>query len=312
MRPQRKWIKGVASDARLSTAARKVVAARLATVAHWLPLAAREADRDVEYVHQLRVSTRRAMAALDGFSDLLPPRRGKRLADRLRRVRRAAGQARDLDVLLIRLAEREASHPHLGWSLLRSRLEALRHAAQRPIVRIHRRLRRWNLTRRVDRVVRRIRWRGPGDEPDFGPEARRRLARAAEVFFAAGAADLGQVAELHQFRIRGKQLRYAMEIFAPGFPGELRDELYPLLADVQERLGQVNDHAVALDHFTAVRQHFPDPRLDAPCQELLDEESAALEAACRAFLDWWTPDRARELRAHFDRLLIGAREEGAA
>ena len=50
---------------------------------------------------------------------------------------------------------------------------------------------------------------------------------------------------LHAFRIEGKQLRYAMEIFAGAFPPAFRGELYPLVEQLQERLGKINDHATA-------------------------------------------------------------------
>ena len=61
--------------ARVSDAARVSLEARLATVAYWLPLAARQIDDDIEKVHQLRVATRRAIAALELYRDWLPRRR---------------------------------------------------------------------------------------------------------------------------------------------------------------------------------------------------------------------------------------------
>ena len=51
--------------------------ARLRTLWNWLPLAAKNADDDVEYVHQLRVASRRAMAVLEIFDAMLPRKRSK-------------------------------------------------------------------------------------------------------------------------------------------------------------------------------------------------------------------------------------------
>ena len=54
-------------------------------------------------MHQLRVATRRAAATVRIFDALLPQRRMRRLNKCLRKIRRAAGTARDLDVLADRL-----------------------------------------------------------------------------------------------------------------------------------------------------------------------------------------------------------------
>ena len=67
-----KWIDAVQAGGRVSDAARISLEARLSTVAYWLPLASRQIDDDIEKVHQLRVSTRRAIAALRLYRDWLP------------------------------------------------------------------------------------------------------------------------------------------------------------------------------------------------------------------------------------------------
>ena len=58
---------------------------------------------DIEHVHRLRVSTRRAVAALKLYRDWLPPAKFRWVKKRLKKIRRAAGDARDLDVLAERL-----------------------------------------------------------------------------------------------------------------------------------------------------------------------------------------------------------------
>jgi CHAD domain-containing protein len=62
-------------------------------------LAAKKSADDIEYVHQLRVATRRASAAVQIFAELLPKRKSRLINRRLRELRQAAGEARDLDVL---------------------------------------------------------------------------------------------------------------------------------------------------------------------------------------------------------------------
>ncbi len=99
-----KWIEAKSADEFAPAVARRAIAARLKTLWNWLPLAAKHSADDVEYVHQLRVASRRAMAVLEIFDAMLPRKRSKWFAKQLNRVRKAAGEARDLDVLAPRLA----------------------------------------------------------------------------------------------------------------------------------------------------------------------------------------------------------------
>src|SRR5438552_2313389 len=95
-----KWIAGLRGDMPGSEAARRTLTLRLGAVRDRLPAAVFHADEDVEHVHQLRVSTRRAAAALRLFADCLPERMHKKTRKSLKALRRSAGEARDWDVFL--------------------------------------------------------------------------------------------------------------------------------------------------------------------------------------------------------------------
>ena len=56
---------------------------------------------------------------------------------------------------------------------------------------------------------------------------------------------------LYRFRITAKHLRYSMEVFAAAFGPEFRSELYPCFEEVQAGLGDIHDHAAALERFQA-------------------------------------------------------------
>src|SRR5262245_41447558 len=98
-----KWIDGIGPETPVEEAARRSLEPRLAAVSHMLPMAAHLASHDIEHVHRLRVATRRATSALKLYRECVPPKRYRWLKKRLRSVRRAAGDARDLDVLAGRL-----------------------------------------------------------------------------------------------------------------------------------------------------------------------------------------------------------------
>ncbi len=97
-----KWILAASADDPVHDVAVRTIEARLAAVRHHLPLAAEKPDENVEHVHQLRVATRRSVAALDMYRKLFPKEPRKALCGELKAVRRAAGRARDYDVLLLR------------------------------------------------------------------------------------------------------------------------------------------------------------------------------------------------------------------
>jgi CHAD domain-containing protein len=104
-----KWILHVEPDDRTSDVVARTLASRLVAVQHYLPLAAEKAEEDAEYVHELRVWTRRAAAALNLYAHFLPLRRLRRAKRQLKRLRRAAKDARDYDVLIQGIAKEHTS-----------------------------------------------------------------------------------------------------------------------------------------------------------------------------------------------------------
>ncbi|MCS7045318.1 MAG: CHAD domain-containing protein, partial [Gemmataceae bacterium] len=95
-----KWMHDLPAGTRLHHAAQAVLGTRLEAVRDALEPALRNAAADVEHVHKLRVATRRARAALDLFRACLSDPVYRRVKKALRKIRRAAGAARDWDVFL--------------------------------------------------------------------------------------------------------------------------------------------------------------------------------------------------------------------
>ena len=299
-----KWIEGSRPGDAICEVARQALRCRLATVQHFLPLAAERPVEDVEYVHQLRVSTRRSMAALKLFRHLLPRKRARWLREQLRCIRRAAGAARDCDVMRTRYDLDEATQ----LSRIRQRLEAARREAQQPIVTVQRRLAGPpRLEKRIEELLERLRTH-PRDMPGRGPVrldawARFHLRPLVDKFFRAAPGTNRDLPALHQFRIRGKQLRYAMELLAGAFPPEFRGELYPQVERLQDHLGQINDYATGigcLQQWLAGAEELAEVR---PLTSLLQQELDGLDAAIVQFAQWWTPTFAAELESRFEQLL---------
>jgi CHAD domain-containing protein len=302
-----KWAPGVSPDDRTNDVAARTLQARLAAIQHYWPLAAEKAEEDIEHVHQLRVWARRASAALKLFASLLPRRRTAWMQKQLKRLRHAANDARDLDVLARRLAE-DPTHPEAARWL--GKVRAQRAEAQKPIVALYQRLTRDDrFDRRATALLRRVRPRSRhGQAPEglcFGDWARARLRPLVEAFFAALPADGNDSAALHAFRIRGKELRYAMEVLAGAFPRDFRENLYPLVETLQDKLGALNDLATAQTRLRQRIEEADKPSEAEHLRKLLAEEQARFEQSHQQFVSWFTPSLRQQLRGGFDALLAG-------
>lgn len=296
-----KWVEGIDPAASPAEAARLSLEQRLKAVWRFLPLAAHHAEDDVEHVHALRVATRRSLAGLRLFAPMLPTKRTKALIRDLRRIREAAGEARDLDVMLARHNQDSGSQ---GRRLLKD-LQRRRAKAQGPIIGECKRLSRDDLfPRRVDELLGRVRLRAVADSRlRFDDWARSRLREIVADFFEAQPTNATDLEALHRFRIRAKRLRYAMELLAPAFPAVFREELYPLVEQLQEHLGEINDHAVALGRFERWADHAPRGMKAEYGQDLLAREHEELDRALDRFRGWWDQAHRSDLSEGFGLIL---------
>src|SRR5262249_47889385 len=151
-----------------------------------------------------------------------------RARKRLRMLRRAAGAARDWDVFLAGLTERaqrlQKARP--GADFLRGYALGQRVAAQiqldgdgSPILEKF-----GELLSKTTEAVREPHAPNKQDQADTLIElARPHLMQWLHELNAAATGDLNDYKHLHQVRIIGKRLRYAMEVFATCFPAEFRE-----------------------------------------------------------------------------------------
>jgi len=291
-----KWIKDLTPDMKAADAARHVLEARYQVIRDHLPLAVREADRDPEHVHQLRVGTRRAGAALRIFASTLPEKAQRRARRHLRGMRRAAGAARDWDVFQIELLARKQqaeAKERPGLDLLLGYASGQRAAAQEKLVSVG----EHHITRlreRVEGLLEAV--RDPDDAPELTLETLGRgiLRELVHDLEWAAHGDLDDYEHLHQVRILGKQLRYAIEVFIDCFPPSLKDVVYPAIEEMQEILGLANDSHVAGLRLSGLRDRL---RLTMPAdwkryqpavEQLLRFHQRRLPRERQRFVKWWT------------------------
>ncbi len=297
-----KWIEIHSPEESAAKVAARTLDGRLRLVAHYLPLAAAAADDDDEHVHQTRVATRRAMTTVAIFEQLLPRKESKWFRKQLRRARKAANDARDFDVLAERLSERQKSAgEEAACDELVSWIHDQRRVAQKPIREVAAQFSKKRFKRRAKRLIKKLlkRDRKENTSGAFGDLARVRMQELMDRFFALEPRELRSLEALHRFRVCGKHLRYAMEVFAGAFRRSFRDELYPQIEALQEQLGKINDHSVARAHFDRWLNDDRDAARRELLRELIGEEEAQISRLQEQFLQEWTPERAAELRQRF-------------
>lgn len=240
----------------LTEGARRALTVRLEVVRDYLPRALHEADSDIEIVHQLRVGTRRARAALDIFTPCLPQEMYKKLRRSLRTIRRAAGEARDWDVLLADLLDwgrQQRTRRRPGVNVLIGCAVARREAAQAHIQELgddYPAIFAALLTETLAAI------RQPDDAnaSTLSDLATPLLSELLDELDQAASGNLEDYNQLHEVRIIGKRLRYAMEVFAGCFAPRFREEFYPAVEAMQEILGTANDSHVAAGRLKTLRQ----------------------------------------------------------
>jgi len=249
-----KWISELSADTPLEAAARRVLIIRLEVVRDWLGPALRDADKDPEHIHQLRVATRRAAAALDIFGDCLPKRTRRTMKRRLGEIRGAAGEVRDWDVLILELVKRaktiaDEQRPGVDYLFgyaMASRgpgLERLRSLCpEYPFA----------FEKLMAGAVAAVR-RPPTGGEKLGSLARHAVQAQLEQLNTGLRQDLNDYHLLHDVRLVGKRLRYAAEVFIDCFRAEFRQKVYPAIEKMQGILGDINDAYVAVSRLGSLR-----------------------------------------------------------
>jgi CHAD domain-containing protein len=277
---------------------------RLKQVRRRFSQAVRKSEENAERIHQLRVATRRASAALDLYRDFVPRKHAKKMGTQLKHIRRAAGRVRDCDLLLSRFSSGAAQAESPSFikrirSLRREAYGALRHLHKEHIP-------SKRLKRRTKALIRRTRQKAERrSQPtvqtfkDWAPD---RLHVFLRDFFQAAAPDLRDFAQLHRFRIRSKALRYAMELVATTFPPEFKEELYPDIERLQMLLGDINDESNFLSSVgKRLANNVKLSDVDG-LKHRMAQEQHALDDLEREFAGWWTAERREALKRRFDEI----------
>lgn len=237
-------------------------------------LAATASHEDREYVHKLRVATRRAAVIVDALGRSEHASAARRLLRGLRRLRRRAGAARDLDV---RLAQIVCDHLYLDRDTRVALVHGLalaRGEAQASLAAHVKKLRQsgdfaeWRSW--VKRVYRRADRAGQIEQL-VGV----RLALSVQKLEELGTPWPVLPKQLHRLRREVRRTRYLCEWLADRLPESSRRKILRELRACQEDLGNWHDSLISLQ---AWRQGSESPPATA-ARELIEQSVTAATSA---------------------------------
>lgn len=205
--------------------------------------------------HKARVALRRLTTALDAFDPILRHKRARALRKKAKALFRQLGEVRDSDVFTLSRARNRGHEKRLKANL------ALRR-------KVRNRLRKDRVVGFSGEITRAVM---PGGELFRDTPKARVLRRAPLRDFARGLLEqawqrvvsYGQdihilpPERMHEFRKDMKSLRYLAEFFASHFPALGAEPFRSDFRDIQDALGILNDHAVAM----RIEGREPSPRL---------------------------------------------------
>ena len=278
--------------------------------------------QDIEYIHRMRVASRRLRAALPQFKDCFPEKQYTKWMKELTKITRALGEARDADVQIAFLQKsiknirkdpvlqkiREPAHqpprePAIRFLLLA--LQKKRDILQKRVLSAISGLEKSNITDEMQSVfttmgmnTRATRKRPPlqGIPPVAALRIGKRLS--ALLAYEPWVLHPEAVAEHHATRIAAKKLRYTMEIYGPVYRNNLAKPL-ARVKKMQEILGDIHDCDVWIDQITTLllRERTllrsvkgtkrPDTTTLASLHVLLRDREAERKRRYRQFVRYW-------------------------
>jgi putative phosphoesterase len=204
---------------------------------------------DTEYLHKMRVTSRRIRAAMPLFKGCYQKKQYKKWLNEIKKVTKSLGEARDLDVQIFFLRDYKKSKPQLtsnsGVTLLLDSLVSRRVKIQTTVVNELNVLKNSEVLEDIKQISNQILAQTTNDLSclqELKEEANSRISIKLENFLSMEKCvhKKDDILCHHQMRIRAKWLRYTMEAFAPLYEENLSKEI-ELVKSFQDVLGEMHD-----------------------------------------------------------------------
>jgi CHAD domain-containing protein len=284
------------------------------------------ASNDIEYIHRMRVASRRLRTALDVFLDCLPAKKASNWQSHIRHLTRALGEARDTDTQLELLIALEAGSEDRtfrpGLRRLVLRLSQKRQKLQGKVLNTLDDLESGGV---LDQIENRL---SPLAEVAEGSEISSPLLFQRSYDYISKQLDEllrfevyiqtpQYKKELHMMRIAAKRLRYTLEIFAPLYPDKLKSYLQAC-RETQQLLGEIHDCDVWIDTLPQFAEEErrrivkfygnarPFNRLHPGLEFFIKNRQEERERKYQAFLKEWQRWHTKELWLELRRITLAA------
>jgi CHAD domain-containing protein len=269
-------------------------------------------SEDIEFIHRMRVASRRLRSSLGVFNGSLPNKKQIEWMRTIRQLTRALGEARDTDVqieLITQVLEGvkdQKYRPGINRILLRltQQREELQQDVQGSLEELEK-------SKACSQIISRL--SATLIEPREYSPALYQLAYTIIneklndfLSFEVYLRQPDNTAMLHAMRIAAKRLRYAMEIFAPIYPDELTQPLQAARKS-QQILGDIHDCDVWITFLPGFEEkerkriqkfyghNRPLYRITPGVKYFLENRTTAREKAYRDFLKVWRKWREQEI-----------------
>ncbi|MFA5088988.1 MAG: CHAD domain-containing protein [Candidatus Omnitrophota bacterium] len=266
--------------------------------------------KDIEPLHQARILTRKLRNSLRTFRDIFPRKKLKRWDNSLGQFAAAAGEGRDLDILIEFLHDslRRLKDPCLREGSLRvlKDLQKRRQRVQPKIIRALSRLNKDAVARSIQRSLVQICLAAPRKKTG-------RIFKTAKRDISAGIKGLsrrqacvrrlGNVHSLHRMRIRAKYLRYTLEACENFYGRRIRPYIV-MIRTIQGSLGEFHDSFVWSQILSdlGVRRK-KDRTYSAAIKYLTDRCRVRQSQAYRSFIQYWLSCEKKNKWSQLERII---------
>jgi len=283
--------------------------------------------QDIEYIHRMRVASRRLRSAITLFEECLPRKKLPDWQKQVRRITRALGSARDTDVQIDLLDQvlRHLKEPSAddvdedvrryqpGIERLRLRLRQRREKLQADVSGA---LDEWEASHVTEEMGQTLRQQLVQARLSQVEAASPRVYQQAYLITSLRLEEMlaydacvyhpEQVEELHAMRIAAKRLRYTMEVFAPLYESGLKQPLQAA-REAQDVLGDIHDgdvwvqvlpqfieeeRARTLEYFGHARSF---GRLEAGLVYLQQERQRYRAERYQEFVEFWQQTQGKDV-----------------
>ncbi len=195
-------------------------------------------ENNATTVHRLRVACRRAATCLDFFNDIFDGAARRRFTGLLRKLRRKAGEVRDIDVL----SQRIRTYKDRSARKLLDSFQSRREVRMQKLLKYGRKV-SIELLSSADDVFSLLMTKDQEAVVNvpFRPMGVERVADNAQSFLKALRKADRSAKSLHRARIAGKKLRYSLEILEPVIPDVAASPASSRLRKFQNLVGDIHD-----------------------------------------------------------------------